>query len=158
MLAKAYIQVCLPMKNSHGGYKSGIDRFLTRIKIPQSGYHSVIADPLLNVDERLSAIHLEPLKEGDWRLQGTPWARLTVAARDNLNSLVHKIYTRRKAHDAMVANYIQSNADIQKFEQTHLREIPSMIKIIESCLRDAIVDEATTSSRRNRSFMLPIAS
>ncbi|POW20992.1 hypothetical protein PSHT_02907 [Puccinia striiformis] len=40
MLAKAYIQVCLPMKNSHGGYKSGIDRFLTRIKIPQSGYHS----------------------------------------------------------------------------------------------------------------------
>ncbi|KAH9466625.1 hypothetical protein Pst134EA_000480 [Puccinia striiformis f. sp. tritici] len=159
MLAKAYIRTRVTPQSHNIRYKSDMDEFLSQIKIPQTVDHTSpttnagIVGLLPDFDERLSAIYLDPLKEGDVRLDGTPYVRLTKESRDQLNSVVNEIYSQRQFLDALARDHQQWNADIQKFEQDHLREIPTILKIMESCLRDAHPSIASILASTQPTFM-----
>ncbi|WAQ81377.1 hypothetical protein PtA15_1A718 [Puccinia triticina] len=145
MLFKAYIQARLPhFELPKVQYKSEMDKFLSQIKIPQPGAHPAartdkrsVLHSLPNFDERLSVFYLEPLKAADARLDGTPYARLTDKSRRQLNALASEAYLRRHQLDQTPQLRLQWSADIAQFEKTHLRQIPVILQVMESFLRQA---------------------
>ncbi|KAA1114637.1 hypothetical protein PGT21_016688 [Puccinia graminis f. sp. tritici] len=152
LFTKAYIEALFSPKSPVVGYKSKMDEFLSQIKIPQSGHlmdpinKEGITNQLRDFDERLSAIYLKPLEIRDSRLDRTPYARLTDHARENLNKIAHDIYSRRQELDKLLSIKTTWEAEIEKFEQEHLLQIPQMLKIMESSLHDTNAYEIASRS------------
>ncbi|KAA1105689.1 hypothetical protein PGT21_015670 [Puccinia graminis f. sp. tritici] len=152
LFTKAYIVARFSPKSPGVGYKSKMDEFLSQIKIPQSGHPTDpinkegITNQLRDFDERLSAIYLKPLEIRDSRLDRTPYARLTDHARENLNKIAHDIYSRRQELDKLLSIKTTWEAEIEKFEQEHLLQIPQMLKIMESSLHDTNAYEIASRS------------
>ncbi|EFP94171.2 uncharacterized protein PGTG_20054 [Puccinia graminis f. sp. tritici CRL 75-36-700-3] len=164
LFTKAYIEARFSPKSPGVGYKSKMDKFLSQIKIPQSGHptdpinKAGITNQLRDFDERLSAIYLKPLEIQDSRLDRTPYARLTDQARENLNKIAHDIYSRRQELDKLSSIKTTWEAEIEKFEQDHSKQIPQMLKIMESSLQDTIAYEiANRSPAQANSFEQRIA-
>ncbi|KAH9448687.1 hypothetical protein Pst134EA_027982 [Puccinia striiformis f. sp. tritici] len=155
---KAYIEArfcSAPYGKPEYDYTSNMDEFLSQIKIPQVGYHAkfpamlrtsepafpkgspneVLAQKLKNFDERLSAIFLEPLEVGDWRLKDTPFERLTEQSMSNLNAVVKKIYMNRGRMNKLVDVELKWNDAIEKYEEfTISRNLEGIRNTMESVL------------------------
>ncbi|KAI9624826.1 hypothetical protein H4Q26_016600 [Puccinia striiformis f. sp. tritici PST-130] len=80
---------------------------------PKGSPNEVLAQKLKNFDERLSAIFLEPLEVGDWRLKDTPFERLTEQSMSNLNAVVKKIYMNRGRMNKLVDVELKWNDAIE---------------------------------------------
>ncbi|POW21992.1 hypothetical protein PSHT_01813, partial [Puccinia striiformis] len=155
---KAYIEArfcSAPYGKPEYDYTSNMDEFLSQIKIPQVGYHAkfpamlrtsepafpkgspneVLAQKLKNFDERLSAIFLEPLEVGDWRLKDTPFERLTEQSMSNLNAVVKKIYMNRGRMNKLVDVELKWNDAIEQYEEfTISRNLEGIRNTMESVL------------------------
>ncbi|PLW13732.1 hypothetical protein PCASD_19670 [Puccinia coronata f. sp. avenae] len=145
MLTKAYIEGILPPKFSDAGYESDLDKFLSQIKIPQSGRSSIDQIGMMprfpNFDARLSAFYLKPLSEGDARLRGTPYSRLTQQSMRDLNELSSTFYSTRDV--SKEERTWTSRIDV--FEKEHYDHIGEIRKIMTSCLRETDVHHSSSS-------------
>ncbi|KNZ63232.1 hypothetical protein VP01_116g5 [Puccinia sorghi] len=138
LLAKAYIQGLFYWAPAEEKYTSSLDEFLSRIKIPQDGNvrrttteKQGILARWPDFDRRLSAMYLEPLTEGDARLTGTPYARLTREGMGHINQLARSFYPSQH-----LRNQISLRDGVQEFEAQHQQHVRPILNTMNAWLRD----------------------
>ena len=82
-------------------------------------------------DERLSAMYLRPLVEGDDRLLGTPYARLTQESMGHINQLARSFYPAQH-----LRNQISLRDGVQEFERQNQHHIRPILSTMKAWLRD----------------------
>jgi len=117
----------------------GMDKFLSRIKIPQEPRGELFEDEFAGFDERLLTIFHHPLTENDARLEGTSYEGLSAEAREQLNSIVSEIFSNRKKIEEHIDEIPILEREIKEAEEKQLAaELPRLGGVFNGKLHEAL--------------------